>query len=156
MDGYNSIFAYLPVFFVIAAVIKKGEVSIWLAIVSCYGFAVSQSAPTSWEVLSWCTAANSLLILAIAKHFHATKLELPLLMMVMILIEVILSFSHLVWFANNATIIPAIGYITGCIGYIELMLLFLMKDKPGALNELVDGFVGLLSSFVHSSRSNKH
>jgi len=156
MDNYSFPFLILPILFLGAAMVKKTEVAMWLALVSLFSMGVSTGNPEPWAVFTWSILANSLAAAAVTAHFFRTNSVLGLMMACVLCSLMVFSFGHYVYYANTGSMSVFAGVVTGVIGYIELLMVLFIKDKKGSLNELVDDARHSLIGLLHLGSHHKH
>ncbi|MEH6451201.1 MAG: hypothetical protein V7765_21225 [Oleispira sp.] len=156
MDSTETSFLIAPFIMLSIAAIKRTSVAAWMALGMCIGFCVIMSEPTDFNAMVWACCCNSLLLFAMRIHFNKTKLILPVVISITLFVEVFASFFNLISIANGSTAIQGIGWITGLITYIQILLVFMMDDKKGSLLYVLDDLRNLPGSIKRLVGIHKH
>ena len=156
MDNTETSFLIAPFIMLALAAIKRTDVAAWMALGMCIGFCVMMSNPTDFDAMVWACCGNSMLLFAMRIHFKKTKMILPVIISVTLLIEVFISFFNLIAIANGSEAIQSVGWFTGSISYIQILLVFTMDDKKGSLLYVLDDLRNLPSSIKRFSGIHKH
>ncbi len=133
----NIIFSVAPFIMLLVAIIKRGEVAGWLAFVMVVWMLVAQYSPTQQEMVFFAVAANSLLVYVMSIHYKATKNLLPVLISITLCFEVMFNFLNLLIISNGYELLSLIGWATGGITYLQILLTIILKDDQGALRAIV-------------------
>jgi len=156
MDNTETLFLIAPFIMLALAAIKRTNVAAWMALGMGIGFCVIMSNPADFDAMVWSCCGNSMLLFAMRIHFNKTKMMLPVIISVTLLIEVFISFFNLIAIANGSTAIQGIGWLTGLLSYVQILLVFVMDDKKGSLLYVLDDLRNLPGSIKRLAGIHKH
>lgn len=156
MDSTYTSFLIAPFIMLALALIKRTEVAAWMALGMCIGFCVMMSNPSDFDAMVWSCCCNSLLLLAMRIQFKKTKMLLPVIMSVTLLAEVFISFFNLIMIANGSITLQGVGWFTGALSYIQILLVFTMNDKKGSLLYVLDDLRDLPRRLKRLGGIHKH
>lgn len=141
---------------VLAAVIKRSEMSLWLLLIAGLGsiVAVSNSSPDA--AITFFCGANLILMLASFTNWRKTKLNLPFFIGVLACFDVVLGFVHYLHLLNVGSTSYVIGIIAGTIGYLQLILVCSMQDSKGVMNDILNDSGHLLHGVLHLGSDHHH
>lgn len=141
---------------VLAALIKRSEMSLWLLLIAGIGSIVAISNSSSDSAIVFFCGANLILMLVSFANWRKTKLNLPFFIGVLACVDVVSGFIHYLHLLNVGSTSYVIGIITGTIGYLQLILVCSMQDSKGVMNDILNDSGHLLHSVLHLGSHNQH
>ena len=152
----DSLAFMLPVLILVAAIIKRSEMSLWLALITGFAAVVGMSGAPIDSIIIFFAGANLILMLAGFASWRVNKNTLPLLIGLLASINVVMNFTNLIALLNTGVLLNSVGIVTGFIGYAQLVLVCTMDDSKGVLNELFNDGRNLLYRSMHLGSNNKN
>ena len=141
---------------VLAAVVKRSEMSLWLLLIAGLGSVVSISNSSPDAAIMFFCGANLILMLASFTNWRKTRLNLPFFIGILACIDVVLGFVHCLHLLNVGSTSYAIGLLAGTIGYLQLILVCSMQDSKGVMNDILNDSGHLLHSVLHLGSHHHH
>tara|TARA_R100000541_G_scaffold30953_2_gene39850 strand:- start:10321 stop:10800 length:480 start_codon:yes stop_codon:yes gene_type:complete len=140
----------------LAALMKRSEMALWLLLISGLGaiVAVSNSSPDA--AITFFCGANLILMMASFANWRKTRLNLPFLIGILASLDVVAGFIHYLHLLNVGSTSYVIGLIAGTIGYIQLILVCSMEDSKGVMNDILNDSGHLLHSVLHLGSDHHH
>tara|TARA_R110000851_G_C12697218_1_gene525664 strand:- start:42 stop:518 length:477 start_codon:yes stop_codon:yes gene_type:complete len=152
----DSLAFMLPILILAAAVIKRSEMALWLALITGFAAVIGMSGAPIDSIMIFFSGANLILMTAGFSSWRANKITLPLLIGLLASINVVMNFTNLIALLNTGFLLNSVGMITGLIGYAQLVLVCTMDDSKGVLNELLNDGRDLLCRSMHMGGNNKN
>lgn len=153
----DSLATALPMLIIIAAIVKRSEMALWLAVIAIFSTVVSASGSSIDSLIIFFIGANFILMLAGFASWRINHRKLPLLIGFLAAFDVVVSFSNLIILLNSGFLSYTAGIVSGVIAYAQLVLVCTLDDSKGVLNELVDDVRHIIRSVLHlGSYSDKH
>lgn len=152
----DSMFVFLMVGITLVALIKRSEMALWLFLVAALGSVVTISNSGPESAMVFFCGANLILMFASFANWRIYKLKLPLLIGILASADVVTVFVHYLLLMNEGAASYACGLIAGAIGYIQFVLICLMKDSKGVMNDMLNDTWSLLYRSLHIHSNNKN
>jgi len=152
----DSLAFMLPILILSAAIIKRSEMALWLALITGFAAIIGMSGAPIDSIMIFFSGANLILMMAGFASWRANKITLPLLIGLLASINVVMNFTNLIALLNTGFLLNSVGMITGFIGYAQLVLVCTMDDSKGVLNELFNDGRDLLCRSMHMGGNNKN
>lgn len=152
----DSMFVFLMAGITLAALIKRSEMALWLFLIAALGSIVTISNPDPEAALVFFCGANLILMMASFANWRLSKLKLPLLIGILASADVVTVFAHYLFLMNEGATSYACGLIAGTIGYIQFVLVCLMKDSRGVMNDMLNDTWSLFYRSMHIHSNNKN
>lgn len=146
VDAFSLV---LIVGIILAAMVKRSEMSLWLLLIAGLGSIVSISNSTPDAAIVFFCGANLILMMASFANWRKTRLNLPFMIGVLACFDVALGFIHYLHLLNAGSTSYVIGLLTGTIGYLQLILVCSMQDSKGVMNDILNDSGHLLHSVLH-------
>jgi len=140
----------------IVAMMKRSEMSLWLLLVTGFGAVVSIGNSSPDAAITFFCGANLILMLASFASWRRTRLNLPFFIGILACVDVVVGFIHFLHLLNVGTASYAIGLVTGVIGYIQLLLVCIMKDTKGVMNDILNDFGDQLYRILRVGSTHHH
>ena len=152
----DSLAFILPILVLAAAIIKRSEMALWLALITGFAVVIDLSGAPIDSVIIFFAGANLILMLAGFDSWRSSKNTLPLLIGLLASANVVMNFTSLLALLNTGVLLYSVGIITGVIGYVQLVLVCTMNDSKGVLNELLNDGRDLFYRAMHLGSNNKN
>lgn len=152
----DSMSFILPLLVFCAAILKRSEMALWLALITIFALVVSVSGAPVDSLVIFFSGANLILMLAAFASWRINKNILPFLIGVLSAFDVVANFSNLIILLNTGSLSYNAAIVSGVIGYAQLVLVCTLEDSRGVLNELVDDVRSLFHSVLHLDSHHKH
>lgn len=152
----DSLATALPMLIVVAAIVKRSEMSIWLAIIAIFSTVVGMSGASVDSLMVFFVGANFILMLAGFASWRISRNNLPLIIGILAAFDVVLTFSNLIVLLNTGSLSYNAGLMSGFIAYLQLVLVCTLNDSKGVLNELFDDARDIFHSVLHLGGDHKH
>ena len=152
----DSLAFMLPILILAAAVIKRSEMALWLALITGFAAIIGMRGAPIDSIIIFFAGAYLILMLAGFASCRVNKNTLPLLIGLLASINVIMNFTNLIVLLNTGSLHNSVGMVTGFIGYTQLILVCIMDDSKGVLNELFNEGRNLLYRSMHMGSNNKN
>ena len=147
---------FLIVGVLVAGIIKRSEMALWLMLITVFGLLVSTSNSSPDALIAFFCGANLILMLVGFENWRRTGLSLPFFIAVLACFDVVAGFAHYIHLLNIGSTSLVVGLVSGTIGYIQLMLVIFMKDKKGVMNDLLNDCRDLLHGALHMGGNNNN
>tara|TARA_R100000951_G_scaffold116246_1_gene127239 strand:- start:810 stop:1289 length:480 start_codon:yes stop_codon:yes gene_type:complete len=140
----------------IAAMMKRSEMSLWLLLITGLGAVVSISNSSQDAAITFFCGANLILMLVSFANWKRTKLNLPFFIGILACFDVVMGFAHFLHLLNIGSTSYVIGLVTGTIGYIQLLLVCIMRDTKGVMNDILNDFGNQLYRLLRMGSTHHH